>query len=219
MTEDSVFDMDEVHRNVVEQDLNFYGERLLSVDCARFGMDFTVYTLLDRVGEENYRIVDIISNEHKDTMTIAGRIIELMKSHNISSPNVMVDSAGVGGGVYDRLKEQGFTVNSIVAGTKCTNEKIAEMCLNLKAELYFKAKRLFEQDKLKIINKGDLISELRKMKRDFHSTGKAKIVDPDKSPDFADSLVYGLYAPTSGSFTILGLGAEKKMSVSWGDTN
>ena len=91
--------------------------------------------------------------------------------------------------MVDRLKEQDFYVTDLIAGG---NPENTERFVNLKAELYFEAKKLFEEDKLKIIGNQQLIDELVAIEADYTSDGKLWIVDPRKSPDFADSLVYAL---------------------------
>jgi hypothetical protein len=121
------------------------------------------------------------------------------------------------GGVKDRLKEQSIPVIGVIAGSKCTTETMSDVCLNLKAELYMKAKKLFETDKLKIIDKGQLKNELRKMKKEFQSTGKIKIIDPEeKSPDYASALVYGLHEASKGSFVMVGLGSSERGITGFG---
>jgi hypothetical protein len=207
MLEDSVFDMAECERNLVEPDPIFKGEKILSVDVARFGRDFTVYALVDKLGEE-FRVVDFIQDEKKDTMAVAGRIVALNNQHKFNK--VIVDEAGVGGGPLDRVREQGIEVFGVIAGSKCTTNAAEENCINLKAELYMKAKKLFEEDKLKIINKGTIMKELRQSKKEFTSNGKLKIIDPDKSPDYLSSLVYSLYDPNYGTFVMISMGGEEK---------
>lgn len=208
MLEDSIFDMEEVERNIVEPDEKFYGKKILSVDVARFGRDFTVYALVDKVKDE-YRVVDFIQDEKKDTTSVAGRIVHLNKLHNFDV--ILVDEAGVGGGPLDIIREKGIEATGVIAGSKCTTNDATENCMNLKAELYMRAKKLFEVDKLKIINKGTIVKELRTMKKDFSPNGKLKIVDPDKSPDYASSLVYALHEPNYGTFVVVDLSSDSKV--------
>jgi len=213
MTEDSMFDMKEVERNIVKEDPLFYGTKILSVDVARFGVDKTVYTLLDYV-DDIYRVVDIMSDDQKSTMQVAGKVMALNALHNFDRINI--DESGLGGGPLDRIREQDIEATGVVAGSKCTSEEVSKKCLNLKAELYAAAKRRFEQNTLKIIGRSELKRDLRQMKRDYQSNGKLKIIDPDKSPDFADSLVYGLYAPDSGTFIVLNREKDDGFNPVWG---
>jgi len=213
MTEDSMFDMREIERNIVAEDPQFYGTKILSVDVARFGIDKTVYTMLDYCNDV-YRVVDTIADDQKSTMQVAGKIIALNNVHHFDRINV--DEAGVGGGPLDRLREQGIEATGVIAGSQCTNKEAEKTCLNLKAELYATAKRRFEQNTLKITGRQELKYQLRQIKRDYQSNGKLKIIDPDKSPDFADSLVYGLYNPSRGTFIVLDRNKGNDEGLPWG---
>ena len=209
MLEDSVYDMDEVKENTVTQDFQFYGEKILSVDIARFGRDFTIYALVDKVND-TYRVVDFLQNEKKDTVYVSKRIISLNREHKFD--HIFIDSGGIGGGPLDYIRNEGLEAIGVLAGSKCTSNEIAETCSNLKAELHMKAKKLFETGKLKVIDKGTLFKELRGMRKDWTPNGKIKIVDPDKSPDYVDALVYSLYKPDYGTFVIVDMqGAKKKV--------
>lgn len=204
MGDDSVFDMDEVRRNIIPQEIKFYGRKILGVDVARFGQDVTVYMLMDKtktIDGEAFREVDVLFDDGKDTMQVTGRIAALHKEHKFDSINI--DDSGLGGGVTDRCKELGLPAVGVIAGAKCTTKEAEENCMNLKAELYMKAKRLFEQDKLKVIDKGRLLYELRQMKKEYQSNGKVKIIDPEKSPDFCSGLIYSIFEPNVGTFIMV----------------
>lgn len=192
--EKGLFNLKEIERNIIEPKLEFEGEKILSVDVARFGVDMTVMTLLDKIGE-TYYMRQIKAFEKQDTMQTAGRIVNLIKEFHFDY--VVVDATGLGGGVVDRIQEQNFDVEELNAGS---NPVDTEKFSNLKAELYFQAKRLFEEDKLKIIREQRLIDELLAIETDYTSDGKLRIVDPSKSPDYADSLVYALVAKASESW-------------------
>jgi hypothetical protein len=207
MTEDSMFDMAAVERNIVPEMLSFQGVRILSVDVARFGVDKTVYTLLD-YADDVYRVVEILASEHKDTMQVTGKIMSL---HNeFKFDRILIDETGLGGGPLDRLKELHAPAFGVVAGARPTTKDGEKNCINLKAELYAKAARLFAQNKLKITDKQELRRDLRLSKRDYLSSGKLRVIDPDKSPDYSDSLIYGLYVPTSGTFVVLDTSPSEK---------
>jgi len=207
MGEDSMYDRDEVKQAIAPKDSKFYGNKILSVDVARFGRDSTIYSLVDKLGD-TYRVVDVFSDFHKDLMSVTGRIVSLNKEYKFDY--IVVDSSGIGGGVFDRLNEQGLNVIQMIGGAKCTNKDAEKTCLNLKAELHAKCKRLFEQGKLKILDVGATVNEFRQIKKDYTSNGQLKIIDPDKSPDYVDSLVYSLYEPNLGTFVIVDFAFGKK---------
>ena len=191
-TEKGLFDLKEIERNFIESKLEFEGDKILSCDIARYGNDRTVLTLLDRV-QETFYVRQIRVFEKLSTMETAGRIVSLVKEFHFDS--VVVDVVGLGGGVADSLQEQSIYVEELNAGSKAEDD---ERFSNLKAELYFTAKRLFEEGKLKIVKEQRLIDDLVGIETDLTSDGKLRIVDPPKSPDFSDSLVYGLAARESG---------------------
>jgi hypothetical protein len=149
-------------------------------------------------------------------MAVTGRIVALHRMMKFD--RILVDESGIGGGVLDRLNEQGIEATGFVAGAKCSSEEIAKNCLNLKAEVFMKAKKLFEEDRLKILARPELLRDLRQMKREYQSNGKVKIVDPAKSPDFADSMAIGLHEPNSGTFIILDTTPDSK-DKAWGPRN
>lgn len=191
-SERGLFSLKEIEENIIEPKLEFEGDKILSCDIARYGNDRTVLTLLDRV-QETFYVRQIRAFEKQNTMQTAGRIANLVKEFHFDS--VVVDVVGLGGGVSDRLQEQDIYVEELNAGSKAEDD---DRFGNLKAELYFKAKKLFEEGKLKIIREQRLIDDLVGIETDLTSDGKMRIVDPSKSPDFSDSLVYGLAARELG---------------------
>ncbi len=193
-TEKGLFSLKEIERNIIEPKLEFEGEKILSCDIARYGNDQTVLSLLDKIGE-TYYMRQVKAFEKQDTMATAGRIAILVNEFHFDS--VVVDAVGMGAGVVDRLREQNFSVEELNAGSKASDD---EKFANRKAELYFELKRLFEEDRIKILRKQRLIDDLLGIETDYTSDGKLRIVDPSKSPDFADSLVYGLSAKLYESF-------------------
>ena len=168
-------------------------EKYLGVDVARLGFDLTVLTQVFKYGEK-YFIVGIDSFEKKDLMDTVGRIVNLDKEENFGRINI--DSIGLGAGVYDRLKEiegAGEKAREFVAGQAPSREK--EKYINKKAQQYSILKRMLKNCQIRNAceNAGKLHNEMKKIKFEFQSTGKMRIVDPEeKSPDFADSLVIAM---------------------------
>lgn len=189
-TDDSLFSHSDLMKakNILELDENY--EYLLGCDIAAFGVDLTVLTVIKHYLESDVYVIEKIKDFRKqDTMRTTGEIINLINEYNPSRVNI--DSIGLGQGVYDRLKEQGFKVNDIKVGrASLTNP---QLYLNQKSEMYDNLRKLFEQDKLKNLTHNTLIRELSIITKEFNSAGKMKIIDPDKSPDFADSLALSLF--------------------------
>lgn len=75
--------------------------RTISVDIARFGSDETVIGLRD---DERFQILEVTHGQ--DLMTTTGAIIGYAKRYGRAAPlRIVVDDAGLGGGVTDRLRE------------------------------------------------------------------------------------------------------------------
>ena len=189
-TDDALIPYSDLKKSREELNLEENHEYLLGCDIAAFGIDKTVLTVVKHYLESDlYKIEEIQDFGKKDTMYTTGRIIELINKYNPSSINI--DTIGIGQGVYDRLTEQGFKVSDIKVGrASLTNPKLY---LNQKSEMYDSIRLLFENNKIYNIDNQKLFSELSVMTKEFTSSGKMKIIDPEKSPDYADSFALCLF--------------------------
>ncbi|MBO8181159.1 MAG: hypothetical protein H0Z19_11940, partial [Archaeoglobus sp.] len=136
------------------------------------------------------KVFDIISAQGKETTWTARRARRLYEKYNAKVVNV--DDTGVGGGVTDLLKEEGVRVSPIKFGASPTNDEAKALFANLKAQIYYELRDYFDPAKDGIIaipNHSKLIRDLSALKQDYTSKDKIKIIDPPKSPDYADSLV------------------------------
>lgn len=161
-------------------------EKKMGVDVARFGNDRSV--IIIRQMEKVIR-KEVYSSQ--DTMQIAGHVLRIAKEEHILRENIYIDVIGVGGGVYDRLKEQGWSATAVnVAESPEDKENYA----NLRAELY--AKHVKEWIKTADIPNDDDFYELANIKYKFNSLGKLLIESKEdmkkrgiESPDVADALM------------------------------
>lgn len=184
-TEDTLIKWDWIEK-AITRDLDLKGNIYYGVDVARKGNDKTVVTKV--IEEDNqYKLVDLWEWQHKDTMHTVGRITNIVGN---KQDKINVDEIGVGGGVVDRLEEMRYNVNGVKINKTPENNK--NRFRDRKAESYFELRGLFEEGRIDIIDKGDLVSELNKIKYEFTSSRKIKINDPNKSPDFADSLMLSI---------------------------
>ncbi len=159
-------------------------QHVAGLDVSRMGSDKTVLTLGRKRGNR-YIVDDIHVWEHKNTMQSVGRTISHLNKDK--ERKLMVDVIGVGSGVCDRLREQGYNALPVNVGTKPLRGK--QEYRNKKAEFYWRLRSLFEEALITIPEDKRLMRELSLIRYDFTSSGKKKIVDPSKSPDFADSLM------------------------------
>ena len=162
------------------------GEPLIyGLDVARFGDDRTV--LLKRQGNV---VIEYKAWSGQDLMQTVGRV---MHEASIDKPaEICVDSIGVGGGVADRLREQGLNVRDVnvseVSALNPTASKLRdELWLNVKEWLQKRSCRLPRSDELR----GELVGPTYT----FLSNGKVKVEGKTemkkrglRSPDIADAL-------------------------------
>jgi len=104
-----------------------------------------------------------------------------------------VDEIGIGAGVVDRLKEQGFRVQGINVGRRAGQETLFA---NLRAEGYWRLRELFSSAQISIPKDNQLMGELAAMRYSYDSQGRILIESKDSmrqrglpSPDKADALM------------------------------
>jgi hypothetical protein len=109
---------------------------------------------------------------------------------------IIVDSNGFGAGVLDRLRELGLPAR----GLNVSERAVAKQTyLNLRAELWFKAKAWLENMDVSLPKDDALYSELVAPRYSFTSSGKIQVESKDsmkkrgvRSPDRADALCLAL---------------------------
>ncbi|WP_052409534.1 DEAD/DEAH box helicase family protein [Paraburkholderia oxyphila] len=173
------------------------------VDVARFGSDRTALCI--RHGNEVRE--EITWWAGLDTMQTVGRIKALYDKCTFEQRpvEILVDVIGVGGGVVDRGREMGLPIRGInVSESPAMGDKY----VNLRAELWFKAKEWFEERGCKLPDDKALKSELAGVRYTYQSSGKIKIESKDemkrrgvRSPDLADAfiLTFASDAATAGN--------------------
>ncbi|MDA1128090.1 MAG: hypothetical protein O2913_05250 [Chloroflexi bacterium] len=161
-------------------------EVVLAVDVARFGSDRSV--ILHRQGR---RVMEIRTFRNMDTMQLAGWVAAAIRE--CSPERVCVDEIGVGAGVVDRLKEQGFPIKGINVARRTSQETIFA---NVRAEGYWRLKELFTSGQIDIPNDHQLMGELAALRYSYDSQGRVLMESKDAmrqrglpSPDKADALM------------------------------
>lgn len=179
----------------------------LGCDIARFGVDLTVLYPLVRYGEKWFVLESKVFPK-QDLMKSVGAIIDFDRSMDFSEINV--DDAGLGGGVTDRLREIDTVSSKVVAflagASPSINLSDRDKYSNNKAFWYASFARLAEKGLVRVVdnkNGNKLFEELKKMRYEFNSSGKLRVVDPEKSPDFADACNIGLYDGFGYSISVL----------------
>ena len=170
-------------------------KRIISCDPADQGLDYTViYSGVKK--DLKYQQVTSYDEPKSEPMEIVGRIIKTIKENYSKSTDyeIYIDRIGIGAGPLSRLKEivkENNWKNVIVTGCHFGEKAINEdFYRNKKAENYFRLQALFNEGMIQILNKKEIINQLLQMKWGLTSSGKKKVIDPEKSPDFADALVF-----------------------------
>lgn len=162
------------------------GTKYLGVDVARGGGDLTVFTLVRHLGDI-FIVEEPQYLDSANTMAIVGKLFDLCKKYN--PDKIAIDVVGIGAGVYDRAKELNLPVFEFNAGSEAYDSK---RFANLKSEVGVFLRKIFEEEKICLPKHKRLIEQLNSWTMDFTSSGKIRIKDPEKSPDFADSLLIAI---------------------------
>jgi len=196
--EDALFNMDNVDKCIIDKDTPDFDSPwlVISADVADKGLDKTVIMIGKQHKDyKNYIVNHIFWEDKSENVNIAGEINNLiLKNKSLYNKiSVYIDVIGLGVGVVSMVKEfvrerhLGVSVIGCHYGEK---SKDPERFANKKAEKFFKLSKLFDEGKIHIPDNKDLYRELNSMTWKLNSSSKITIIDPDKSPDYADSLVY-----------------------------
>ena len=163
------------------------GVKRLGVDVARFGSDETVFMTRDDTGVRH-----IEGHRGWDTMKTTGRVISAMRELGVKACDTFVDDAGLGGGVTDRLNEQGVKVVAVNFGAGAVdNARFA----NVRAECYWMLRQALIDD-FSLEGAGSAIGgQLSAINLGYTSKGQILLEAKEKikkrvgrSPDHADAL-------------------------------
>lgn len=161
------------------------------VDPARFGDDSAA--LVKRAG----RVVPerVKAWKKLDTMQLTGAIHHEWSTTPVEQrpAKIFVDVIGIGGAVVDRLRELGLPVVGVNVSEA---PSMGGLYLNLRAELWSRAKEWLQARDCKLPDDERLTGELTLPKYRFASNGKMQLESKDdmkkrgvSSPDYADALV------------------------------
>lgn len=191
-------------------------EYIITCDVARFGRDLTVILVW-----EGLRVLKVVILTHSKTTEVVDEIEKQRKIYHVSKSNVLVDEAGIGGGVVDEGEFVGFVANA----TPLPNPKneTKENYANLKTQLYYHFADAVNKGEVAIdenfyvdgensidIRIGQEIFEIKKLIREdlraikrkkmikdeklsINSKDEQKIILGGRSPDFGDSLSMRMY--------------------------
>ena len=166
-----------------------FGPTIWGVDVARFGADSSA--LCKRKGNAITEPIRLWRN--LDTMQLTGAIKAEYDSCTEKPAEIFVDAIGLGAGVADRLRELELPAYAINVSE---SPAMGNHYLNLRAELWYKAKNWLEGRDVRLPGDDRLKAELATVRYNYTSSGRVKIeskADLKKrgiaSPDSADAFV------------------------------
>ncbi len=182
------------------------GEKAMTIDVARHGVDKTVIYLW-----KGWNLYGVRIYQKQDTYVTSVKSKDLAKEENIPYSFVVVDEDGIGGAVVDNNKGfKGFIANSIALDNPIAHKQ--ENYINLKAQCTYKLAEMINSHQMAIniepnqfisevpgltleVWKEQFIEELEQIKsKDIDKDTKLKIVPKEdikeilgRSPDFSDT--------------------------------
>ena len=167
---------------------------VLVVDVARFGSDRSV--ILRRRGN---RVEDIRTFNKLDTMQLSGWIVAAIKE--FQPTRMYIDEIGVGAGVVDRLKEEGYGVRGVNVARRSRQDSVFA---NLRAEGFWRLRELFANGEISIPADNQLMGELAALRYSYDSMGRVLMESKEalrqrgqSSPDKADALMLAFVEPAA----------------------
>jgi hypothetical protein len=166
--------------------------KIMSLDPSGRGSDETVLT---------YRWGPRITKQEVwqgwDEMRTASHVA--VRASEFNPQKLIIDEIGVGAGIRARVRQLLEHSSTQVFGYNAGHApKNRERFMNKKTEHAFALRDMLINDKISIPKDDILIGQMSSWKTDFTATGKTKIVDPDDSPDRADSLLMAFAADSMG---------------------
>ena len=176
------------------------GDKYISCDVARFGADKTVIMLW-----EGLHIINIRTLLKSAVNDVVEAVRQLQQEYQVNLRNIIVDEDGVGGGVKDFLRCQGFTNNA--RALKSENYQ------NLKTQCYYKLADKINKGQVGIVCpdvnvKNQIIEECEQVRtKDADKDNKLQIIPKDtvkailgRSPDYSDALAMRMYYEIDQNF-------------------
>lgn len=140
-------------------------------------------------------IASILNWSEQDTMISKGRAQAYARELGI--PKLRVDANGLGKGVLDASRQDGFPTESYRSTEAAAKD---EDFINRKAEDGFHVRGLLERGEIDLSRivepqRSKLRKQMAGMRYQVLASGKKKVVDPSDSPDLAEALIVAAASP------------------------
>ncbi len=184
--EDSLIQPENVMRARRAENIHKGNQLVVGIDPAHKGKDKTAIMFRDGRVQYKHEL-----HQGLDNMEVAGRIIQIILHYN--PEKIFIDVGGIGAGIYDRLKELGYS-NIVIAINFGQKADEPERYLNKRAEMWAKMNEWIKSD-VSIEDNDEIHSDLIVPRFTFDSQGRLKLESKDdikkrhlKSPDLGDAL-------------------------------
>jgi len=182
-------------------DTSLPGDYYLGVDLARLGEDKSVFISCAR-RKKRLRMVDMIITEKTRLTESFNTILEATKKYNYKK--IYIDSAGVGGGVFDFLLREDLTKKKIVSienASKPLDKDEKSKKKILKEDLYRNLLILMEQGKIDLWLDPDLAHSLKSVQYEYEEkSGRVRIFGNDTHA--AEALIRAAWCMTKKELNI-----------------
>ena len=180
------------------------GQPTISCDVARFGSDRTVIYSRQAVEGDVILARKLRTMQGVDTMAVTGILVQLWRELNAEA--VVVDDGGVGGGVVDRLREQGVPVVPFNFGGRARRP---ERFANAGTEAWYNIREMCQKGRLALVEDRAAMGQLSGRKHMVQSDGRLMLESKEmirkrggRSPDDADALAMACYGAMMPSLQI-----------------
>lgn len=184
------------------------GIKYITGDIARLGRDKTILFVWS-----GFRVIDIVRMDVSTVNESVDAVKALREKHNVNLLNIIVDEDGVGGGVKDYVRCQGFVNNSRPVKVKGKEENFA----NLKTQCYYKLAEQINRNEMYVDcdeeTETALCEELEMIRLSKElDANKITLISKDevkkkigRSPDYSDSLMMRMFFeinPNKGKYSL-----------------
>jgi hypothetical protein len=184
------------------------GVKYITADIARLGKDKTIIFVWD-----GFRVIEVKEYDISRIDFIVNEIKTLQIKYNINDNNIIVDEDGVGGGVVDYLRCNGFVNNSVpikVNGVKDNFASLKDQCYYYLAEAINRNEIYIDCDE-KIQRHLTQELEMVRLPKEI-DTSRIRLMSKDeikkrigRSPDYSDALMMRIWFsvnPNKGNYYV-----------------
>ena len=161
----------------------------IGVDPARFGGDSTVVCAL--AGDV---VVELVELKGADSYKVAAAVERVCK--RVGTKRLAIDATPQGWGPLDILRKRGYRVVEFISQS---SPKDKVRYYNLKAEVGWSLRERFMDGAISIPDHERLQWELGAWRYQYDAAKRMRVIDPSRSPDFADALLIAHWLQERGT--------------------